>query len=238
MNDYQTTDRVISRSNADVDQGLRTHMNRVYGLMGGAMAVSGIVAYFVGNSNLVYVVNTGILRWIVMFLPLVMIFAFGAAVQRMSYNGARLFFLAFAAAMGLSISYIFAVYTSASIFTTFLATSVGFLGLSLWGYTTKRDISGWGSFLMMGLIGLIIVSIVNIFVQSSGLAAIIPFVGVLIFAGLTAYDTQNIKNLYLQARYASGQQEHGHLAIFGALQLYLDFVNLFLFLLRFMGSQE
>ncbi len=238
MNDYRTSDRVISRPDAEVDAGLRAHMNRVYGLMASAMAISGLVAYFVGNSQLAYVVNTGILRWVVMFLPLIMVFAFGAAVQRMSYNGARLFFFAFAAAMGVSLSYIFLVFNLGSIAFTFAATSVGFLGLSLYGYTTKRDLSAFGRFLIMGVIGLIIASLINLFLQSSGLYFAISAIGVLIFSGLTAYDTQNIKNLYLQQRYATGNVEAGHLAIYGALQLYLDFVNLFTFLLSFLGNQE
>ncbi len=238
MNDIRTSEGVVQHSSAEVDAGLRAHMNRVYGLMAGAVAISGLIAYFIGNSSLVYTVNTGILRWVFMFLPLIMVFGFGAAVQRMSYNGARLFFFAFAAAMGISLSYIFAVFSLGSVAYTFAATSVAFLGLSLWGYTTKRDLSAWGRFLIMGVIGLIVASLINIFVGSSGLHFAISAIGVLIFAGLTAYDTQNIKNLYLQQRYATGQVEAGHLAIFGALQLYLDFVNLFTFLLSFLGNQE
>ncbi len=238
MNDYRTTSGVISRSDAEVDAGLRAHMVRVYGLMGGAMTISALVAYFVGNSSLVYTVNTGILRWVFMFLPLIMIFAMGPVMQRLSYSGARAYFFAFAAAMGISLSYIFAVFSLGSIATTFAATSVGFLALSLWGYTTKKDISGWGSFLLIGVVGLIIASLINIFLQSSGLHFAISAIGVLIFAGLTAYDTQNIKNLYLQQRYATGMEQAGHLAIYGALQLYLDFVNLFTFLLSFLGNQE
>lgn len=239
MNDYRTTEQVISRPSDEVDQGLRTHMARVYGIMGAGLAVSGLVAYFVGmNEALLATLFTGFTRYVVMFLPLVMVFAFGAAVSRLSYTGARLFFLAFAAAMGLSIAWIFAIYTQASIAMTFASTSVAFLGLSLWGYTTKRDISAWGGFLMMGVIGLIVASIVNLFLGSGVVQWAISVAGVLIFAGLTAYDTQNIKNLYLQQRYASGQSEAGHLAVFGALQLYLDFVNLFMFLLQFLGSRE
>lgn len=240
MNDFRTNERVIARPgvDAEVDAGLRAHMTRVYGLMSAAMGISGLVAYFVGNSQLVYTLNSGFLRFVVMFLPLIMVFGFGAAVSRLSYAGARIFFLVFAAAMGLSIAWIFAVYTNQSIFTTFLSTAVGFLALSLWGYTTKKDISRWGSFLIIGVVGLIIASIVNIFLGSSAIALAISVLGILIFAGLTAYDTQNIKNLYLQQRYATGNQTAGHLAIFGALQLYLDFINLFMFLLSFLGSRE
>ena len=163
---------------------------------------------------------------------------FGAAVNRLSENAARLVFFVFATLIGLSLSWIFITYTGVSIIQTFLVTAVAFLGLSLWGYTTKKDISGWGSFLIMGVIGLILASIVNIFLASSALMFAISAIGVLIFAGLTAYDTQNIKNTYL-AMAAHGQEEWlGKAAIMGALSLYLDFLNMFQFLLMFMGNQE
>lgn len=236
MENLRTNSRTVSQSRGDIDVGLREHMTRVYGLMSLAMAISGVVAFVVGNSQLVYTINTGILRWVVMFAPLIMVFAFGAAVNRMSYAGARTFFFVFAAAMGLSLSYIFVVYNLGSIFTTFLATAVAFLSLSLWGYTTKKDISAWGSFLIMGVVGLIVLSLINIFVKSAGLQFIIAAAGVVIFAGLTAYDTQNIKNQYLQLRNSAA--DLGKLAIFGALQLYLDFINLFTFLLQFLGQRE
>lgn len=238
MSDYNTTSQTINRADADIDAGLRTHMQKVYGLMGTAMVISAAVAYLVGNSSWVYTINTGMLRYVVMFAPLAMVFAFGAMVNRMSVAGATTFFYTFAAAIGLSLSYIFVVYNIGSIGTTFLTTAVAFGGLSLYGYTTKRDISAWGGFLIMGVIGLIIASIVNIFLASNGLQFAISAIGVLIFAGLTAYDTQNIKNQFLQARYASGMETHGKLAIFGALNLYLDFLNMFQFLLHFMGGRE
>lgn len=238
MSDYNTTSQTINRADANIDAGLRTHMQKVYGLMGTAMIISAAVAYLVGNSSWVYTLNTGMLRYVVMFAPLAMVFAFGAAVNRMSVAGATAFFYTFAAAIGLSLSYIFVVYNIGSIGTTFLTTAVAFGALSLYGYTTKRDISAWGGFLIMGVIGLIIASIVNIFLASNGLQFAISAIGVLIFAGLTAYDTQNIKNQFLQARYASGIEAHGKLAIYGALNLYLDFLNMFQFLLHFMGSQD
>ena len=146
-------------------------------------------------------------------------------------------FYAFAALMGVSISSIFLVYTGVSIVQTFLVTAIAFAGLSLWGYTTKKDLSGWGTFLLMGLIGLIVASIVNIFIASSAMQFAISVIGVLIFAGLTAYDTQNIKNTYLQMQ-GSGADFLGKSAIMGALKLYLDFLNLFMFLLSFMGNRE
>ena len=153
-------------------------------------------------------------------------------------SAARLAFIAFSALMGLSISWIFAVYTGISITQTFFTTAIAFSGLSLYGYTTKRDISGWGSFLIMGVIGLIVASVLNIWMASSAMTFAISVIGLLIFAGLTAYDTQKIKNTYI-AMASEGQTEWlGKAAIMGALSLYLDFLNMFMFLLHFMGGRE
>jgi len=174
----------------------------------------------------------------VMFAPLIMVFAFGALINRLSVAAAQLYFYAFAAVMGLSLSWIFAVFTGISIAQTFLVTSISFAGLSLWGYVTKRDLSGMGTFLMMGLIGLLVAMVINIFLASSALMFAISVIGVLIFAGLTAFDTQNIKNTYLQHAQAGDQEWLGKAAIMGALNLYLDFINLFMFLLQFMGNRE
>jgi uncharacterized protein len=174
----------------------------------------------------------------VMFAPLVMVFAFSAMINRLSAAAAQLFFYVFAAAMGLSISFIFAAYTGTSIAHTFLVTAIAFGGLSLYGYTTKRDLSGMGTFLMMGLIGLIVASIVNIFLASSALAFAVSVIGVLIFAGLTAYDTQSIKNEYIEHAVHGDQEWLGKSAIMGALRLYLDFINMFMFLLQFLGNRE
>ena len=173
-----------------------------------------------------------------MFLPLVMVFAFGAAINRLSAAGAQLYFYVYAGVMGLSLSWIFAVFTGVSIAQTFLVTSIAFAGLSLYGYTTKKDISGWGAFLIMGLIGLIVASIVNIFLGSPALHFAISVIGVLIFAGLTAYDTQKLKVDYIQHAHAMDGEWLAKSAIIGALNLYLDFVNLFMFLLQFMGNRE
>jgi len=159
-------------------------------------------------------------------------------INRISAAGAQLFFYAFASAMGLSISWIFAVFTDFSITQTFLVTSISFAGLSLWGYTTKKDISGWGSFLIMGVIGLIIASVVNIFLGSGIVQLAISALGVLIFAGLTAYDTQKIKNTYLAHAHHGDSEWLAKSAIMGALNLYLDFVNLFMFMLQFMGNRN
>lgn len=222
-----------------IDEGLRAHMNRVYGIMSIGMAITGAVAYFVGtNEQLLATFFTGYVRYIVMFAPLIMVFAFGAAINRLSENAARMMFFAFSALMGLSIAWIFAVYTQYSVASTFFVTSIAFAGLSLWGYTTKKDISGWGSFLIMGVIGLIIASLVNMWLKSEAIQFAVSAIGVLIFAGLTAYDTQKIKNTYIQMA-SNGQTEWlGKAAIMGALNLYLDFINMFMFLLQFMGNRE
>jgi FtsH-binding integral membrane protein len=169
---------------------------------------------------------------------LIMVFAFSAMINRMSVAAAQLAFYAYAALMGLSLSFIFAVYTGTSIATTFLVTSIAFAGLSLYGYTTKRDLSGMGTFLMMGLIGLVVASIVNLFLASDALSFAISVIGVLIFAGLTAYDTQSIKTEYVEHAAHGDQEWLGKAAIMGALRLYLDFINMFMFLLQFLGNRE
>lgn len=231
---------------AAVDEGLRAHMNKVYGLMSVGMLVTAAAAYGISTmavapngtlSPLGVALYTSPLKWLVMFAPLIFVFAFGAALNRLSVQGATVMFYAFAAVMGISLSSIFLVFTGLSIVTTFLVTAIAFAGLSLWGYTTKKDISGWGSFLIMGVIGLLVASLVNIFLASPAMQFAISAIGVLIFAALTAYDTQNIKNTYLAMR-ESGEEFLGKTAIIGALQLYLDFINLFTFLLQFMGQRE
>ena len=222
-----------------IDEGLRAHMNKVYGLMSVAMLLTAAVAWAVGtNEAMVATIFGSPLKWVVMFAPLVMVFAFGALINRLSVAAAQLFFYAYAAAVGLSLSFIFAVYTDTSIAQTFLVTAIAFAGLSLYGYTTKKDLSGMGTFLMMGLIGLIVASIVNIFLASSALAFAISVIGVLIFAGLTAYDTQSIKNTYVAHAMHGDQEWLGKAAIMGALNLYLDFINMFMFLLQFLGNRE
>ena len=178
------------------------------------------------------------LKWVVMFAPLGVAFLFGSIVAKLSVAAAQMVFWGFAALIGLSISFIFAVYTGFSITQTFLVTAIAFAGLSLWGYTTKKDISGWGSFLIMGVIGLIVASIVNIFLASSAIAFAVSTIGVLIFAGLTAYDTQNIKNTYLQMAHRGNSEWLEKAAIMGALSLYLDFLNMFMMLLHLFGSRE
>ena len=228
-----------SISSANIDAGLREHMNKVYALMSIGLFLTGGVAYIVGNNEtLVMSLFTGMSRWVVMFAPLVVVFAMGSMINRLRASTAQLIFYAFSALMGLSISYIFMIYTSVSIAQTFLVTSIAFAGLSLYGYTTKRNISGMGSFLIMGVIGLIVASIVNIWMQSPALMYAISVIGVLIFAGLTAYDTQKIKNTYIQMA-QNGQNEWiEKSAIMGALSLYLDFLNMFMFLLHLFGNRN
>jgi FtsH-binding integral membrane protein len=207
--------------------------------MSAAMLVTAIVAYGVGTSpQLLGAIFGSPLRWVVMFAPLVVVFGFSAMVNRLSVGTAQGVFFLFAALMGLSISFIFAVYTGISIAQTFLVTAIAFAGLSLYGYTTKRNLTGMGTFLMMGVIGLIVAMIVNIFLQSAAVSFAVSVLGVLIFAGLTAYDTQNIKSMYVQMAHSGDQEWLGKSAIMGALQLYLDFINMFMFLLQFMGSRN
>lgn len=246
MAEYETIRRTgAGVRSAEIDEGLRTHMNKVYSTMSVGLLLTAGVAWAVGSNDALLSVlrdpitlSPNILGWIVMFAPLIMVFAFGSLINKLSAAGAQLFFYAFAALMGLSISWIFAAFTGISIAQTFLVTSISFAGLSLWGYTTKKDISGWGSFLIMGVIGLIVAMIVNIFLQSPAIMFAVSILGVLIFAGLTAYDTQKIKNMYLQHAHAMDSEWLGKSAIMGALNLYLDFINLFMFLLQFMGNRN
>ncbi len=259
MADYRTAQTVgIGARTAAIDEGLRSHMNKVYGTMSVGMVITALAAWSISGlavttdpSNAAAQIGSGEyltsfgamlytspLKWVVMFLPLVMVFAFGAMINRLSAAGAQLFFYAFAAAMGVSISSIFLIFTDFSIVQVFLITSVAFAGLSLWGYTTKKDISGWGSFLIMGVIGLLVASIVNIFLQSGIVMFAISSIGVLIFAGLTAYDTQKIKNDYLAHAQHGDAEWMAKSAIMGALNLYLDFINMFMFMLQLFGNRE
>ena len=240
MAEFETVRRAgAGTQSVAIDEGLRAHMNKVYGLMSFGMLATAAVAWIVGNNEqLLSFFFATPLRWVVMFAPLIAVFAFGAAINRISASLAQIFFYAFSGLMGLSISFIFAVYTDFSIVQTFLVTAIAFGGLSLWGYTTKKDISGWGSFLIMGVIGLIVASIINIFLGSPALQFAVSAIGLLIFAGLTAYDTQRIKNEYLQMAHYGQSEWLAKSAIMGALSLYLNFINMFMFLLSFMGGRE
>ncbi len=245
MADINTIRTAAGARAAEIDEGLRAHMNKVYGTMSVGMLLTFAVAWAVGSNPALLgifrdplTLQPNILGWIVMFAPLGMVFAFGAAINKLSAAGAQLFFYVFASVMGLSLAWIFVAFTGFSIAQIFLVTSIAFAGLSLWGYTTKKDISGWGSFLIMGVIGLVVASIINIFLGSPAIMFAVSILGVLIFAGLTAYDTQNIKNTYL-AHASHGDSEWlGKSAIMGALSLYLNFINMFMFLLQLFGNRE
>ncbi len=229
--------RYLSRSQADaatVDVGLRSYMLRVYNYMCVALAVSGAVAFFVSTSPTMQQAIFGTpLRWVVFLAPLGLVFFLSARINKMSAAAAQTTFWIFAALMGMSLASIFIVYTPESITRVFFITAGAFAGLSLVGYTTKKDLSGMGTFLIMGVIGLIIAMVVNIFIVSSMLQLGISVIGVLIFAGLTAYDTQKIKQMYFEA---DGEEVATKKSIMGALRLYLDFLNMFIFLMHILGS--
>jgi FtsH-binding integral membrane protein len=208
--------------------------------MASGVLLTGIVALLFApfaRDVLINASGTGLsgLGWLITFAPLGFVFAMSFGVNRMSTSTLQLMFWAFATVMGLSMSTIFIVYTGVSIAQTFFAVTAAFAGLSLWGYTTKKDLSGFGTFLIMGVVGLLVAMVINIFLQSSAMALAISAIGVLLFAGLTAYDTQRIKSMYA---YVAGTDMMGKTAIMGALSLYLDFINMFQFLLSFMGDRR
>lgn len=233
---------------AVVDEGLRAYMVQVYNYMAGGLALTGIVAYLTFTSAVANVgggrtltafgqaIYSSPLKWVIMLAPLGFVLFLSVRVGRMSLGAAQLSFWLFAAVMGLSLSSIFLVFTGESITRVFFVTAAAFGGLSLYGYTTKKDLSGWGSFLIMGVIGIVIAALVNIFLQSSALQFAISVIGVLVFAGLTAYDTQRIKDTYYEI--AGDATMAAKTAIMGALSLYLDFINMFVSLLQLFGNRE
>jgi len=222
---------------AAFDAGLRSYMLSVYNYMASGVLLTGVVAMLFAQSSAAPAIlfGPGILKYLIMFSPLAFVMVLSFGINRLSTGAAQALFWAFAAVMGLSMSSIFFVYTGASIATTFFATAAAFLGLSLYGYSTKRDLSAMGTFLVMGVVGLLVASVLNIFLKSPGLTFAISGIGVLLFAGLTAYDTQRIKSMYA---YVAGTDMVGKTVIMGALSLYLDFVNMFTFLLSFLGNRE
>ncbi|MCV3739470.1 Bax inhibitor-1/YccA family protein [Rhizobium sp. TRM96647] len=223
-------------SAAAFDEGLRQHMLRVYNYMGLGLVVTGLVAFIVGTTPALYVpIFSSPLKWVVMLAPLAFVFFFSFRIQTMSASAAQMTFWAFCAVMGLSLASVFLVFTGASIARTFFIAATMFGTTSLYGYVTKRDLSKFGSFLIMGLIGVVIASIVNIFLGSSALQFAISVIGIVVFVGLTAWDTQNIKEQYADNYDQESQQK---LAVFGALSLYLNFVNIFQLLLNFTGERE
>ena len=245
-----------SRTDVRVDEGLRSYMLGVYNYMAAGVALTGLVAYGLtflttttdpslavarmANGTMLTQLGATLygspLKWVIMLAPLAFVFFLSFRLHKMSVSAAQITFWLFAAVMGVSLSSIFLVFTGQSIVQVFFVTAAAFASLSLWGYTTKRDISGWGSFLFMGVIGIIIAALVNLFLQSSALQFAISAIGVLVFAGLTAYDTQMIKDGYQQIRHDSTAVAKG--AIMGALSQYLDFINMFTSLLSLFGSRE
>jgi FtsH-binding integral membrane protein len=219
---------------AAIDAGLRAHMIRVYNYMAAGVALTGAVAYFI-NAQFGQALYGSPLMYVLIFAPLALVFFLSFRIEHLSVSTARALFFVYAGLLGASLSIIFAIYTDASITRVFFVSAASFGALSLWGYTTQRDLTGMGSFLMMGLIGVIIASLVNIFLKSSGLDWIISVIGVLVFAGLTAYDTQKIKEMYSPM---DDGTVGGRKAVMGALTLYLDFINLFLMLLRLFGDRR
>lgn len=228
---------VPSSSAAARDAGLRSYMLSVYNYMASGVLLTGVVAMLFANSDAGRAIMTsgGLPRLAIIFAPLLFVMFLSFRIQKMSTAAAQMTFWAFAAVMGLSMSTIFLVYTGTSIAQTFFATAAAFLGLSLFGYTTKKDLSGMGTFLIMGVVGLLVAMILNIFLKSTVFGLAISAIGVLIFAGLTAYDTQKIKNTYAMV---AGSDMMGKAVIMGALTLYLDFINMFQFLLAFGGSRD
>ncbi len=217
------------------DAGLRSYMLSVYNYMASGVLLTGIVALLFATSGLAAQVLVTPLRWLIILAPLGFVMAMNFGLNRMKTSTLQALFWAFAVSMGLSMSSIFLVYTGVSIAQTFFAVAAGFAGLSLYGYTTKRDLSGLGTFLIMGVVGLLVAMLINLFLQSAAMMMAISAIGVLLFAGLTAYDTQKIKSMYA---YVAGSDMVGKVVIMGALNLYLDFVNMFMFLLSFMGNRR
>jgi FtsH-binding integral membrane protein len=228
----------VPRATRDV--GLRSYMLSVYNYMASGVLLTGIVALlFAPYAGQVLISASGRgmspLGWIIILSPLAIVFAMSFGAARMRTGTLQILFWAFAALMGLSMSTLFLVYTGASIAQTFFATSAAYLGLSLYGYTTKRDLSGFGTFLIMGVVGILVAMLVNLFLHSTAMALAISVIGVLLFAGLTAYDTQRIKSMYFLVQ---GTEMAGKTVIMGALTLYLDFINMFQFLLSLMGNRR
>jgi FtsH-binding integral membrane protein len=217
------------------DAGLRSYMLSVYNYMASGVLLTGIVAMLFANSQFGVQIMTSPFRWLIILSPLAIVFAMSFGVNRMKTSTIQALFWAFATLMGMSMSTIFAIYTGVSIAQTFFAVTAAFMGLSLYGYTTKKDLSGFGTFLIMGVVGLIVAMVINVFLQSTAMHFAISAIGVLLFAGLTAYDTQKIKSMYA---YVAGTDMMGKSVVMAALTLYLDFINMFQFLLSFMGDRR
>jgi uncharacterized protein len=255
MSDYNTNPAAryggTARTQVAIDEGLRAYMLRVYNYMALGLAITGAAALATfkmattgdlvariggqGINSFGQLIYQSPLKWLVIFGPLAFVLVLSFGIQKLSVATAQLLFWIYAATVGLSLSVIFLIYTGQSIVQVFFITAASFGALSLYGYTTKRDLSAMGAFLIMGLFGIIIASVVNVFVASSMMQWIISVVGVFIFAGLTAYDTQRIKEMYLEA---DDDETAGRKAVMGALSLYLDFINLFMMLLQIFGGRR
>lgn len=242
---------------ATVDAGLRAYMLRIYNYMSIGLAITGLaalgiymaavasdpsqVAYHfrdIGLTSFGYAIYFSPLKWLFMLAPLIMVFALSAGINRLAPSTAQMMFWVFSALMGVSLSSIFLVYTHTSIVRVFFITAATFGALSLYGYTTRRDMTGFGSFLFMGLVGIVIASLVNLFLASSALQFAVSVIGVFVFAGLTAYDTQRLKNEYIYGYASAGGDIAERAAITGALSLYLNFINLFTLLLQLLGQRD
>lgn len=228
-----------------LDQGLRSYMLKIYNYMTAALIMTGLIAFYTAHSepmlSVLYTIQghviTGMtpLAWIIMFAPLGLAFYLGLRLQSMSLRAVQVAFWSYAVLIGLSLSVIFLTYTQASIARVFFITAGTFSGMSIIGYMTKKGLTSFGSFLMMGLIGLIIASLFNLFLRNDGMQFVLSIFGVLIFTGLTAFDTQKLKDMYAENQY---EEMSGKIAIMGALTLYLDFINIFLNLLRLFGDRK
>ncbi len=238
-------------SAAALDAGLRSYLLRVYNWMASGLVLTGLVAYGIANTpallNLFYPVvmtptgpmrTAGILAFIAMFSPLAFVLVLSVGVNKLSTTAVQALYWAFCVAMGASLTNIFLVYTGQSITRVFFITAATFAGMSLYGYLTRADLSRFGSFLMMGLFGIIIAGLVNMFIGSAGIQFAISIIGVLVFVGLTAYDTQRIKNDYVQFAYAAGSDEAAKRSVYDSLQLLLNFINLFMLLLQLLGNRN
>ena len=246
--DFNQRSYTKSVDQAAIDEGLRAYMLKVYNYMTTGLVLTGFIAYFFGKASVAAYLPNGValtplgnilfnsgLAWIIMLAPLGFVFYLSARINRMSSTSAQITFWIFASVMGLSLASIFIQFTGESIARVFFIAASMFLTMSIWGYTTKRSLAKMGSFLMMGLIGLIIASIVNIFLGSSALQFAMSIIGVIIFAGLTAYDTQVIKEIYVENE---NSEESSKKAVMGALKLYLDLLLLFQYLLMLFGNRE
>ncbi len=218
-----------------IDVGLRQYMLRIYNYMASGLALTGIVAYVAASSSFYQRIAQSGAIWLVILAPLALVMVLSFGVQKMRASTAQALFWVYSALMGLSLGLIFLIYTETSIARVFFITGGTFAAMSLYGYTTRRDLSQWGSFLFMGLIGIIIASLVNMFLASSAMQFAISVIGVIVFTGLTAWDTQQIKEMYYAA---DGEEVAAKKAVMGALRLYLDFINLFMMLMQLLGTRR